>query len=237
MEFVKKKISPTKRICLRLKEARDTAGISLETVAAKLRINKQYVVALESCEFEQLPFAPVYQKHLIRRYIETIGLDPKSFLDQFVYEEMRPSLTDIQAAPARKPIKFQNFPTLVRVAGIAAITLSLIGYLAIQVKQIIEPPELAVFHPENGFITPTPTLTIQGKTDQEAVVFINGKEIAANDTGYFQESLTLTDGVNTLIFSAKKKHGKTTELTRHVVYKKTDRLSANTSHITLIKTP
>src|SRR3989338_5363979 len=139
MEFVKKKISPTKRICLRLKEARDTAGISLETVAAKLRINKQYVVALECCEFEQLPFAPVYQKHLIRRYIETLGLNPKSFIDQFVYEEMRPSFVDQKPpSPARNPLRFQNFPSLIRVAGIATITLSLIGYLGIQVKQIID---------------------------------------------------------------------------------------------------
>jgi ribosomal 50S subunit-recycling heat shock protein len=60
---------------------------------------------------------------------------------------------------------------------------------------------------------------VQGETEPEAQITINGQETKNSEKGQFKEEISLAEGVNTITFVVKKKHGKTTTETRHVVYK------------------
>ena len=216
--FVKKEIEESKRICIRLKEAREAAGISLDSLSKKKRNNTQYLRALEECRFDDLPVSPLYQKNFIKTYLTALGIHPDPFIHQYLREEI-PSADQTRhthPAPPVRSMYFHNLPQLIRSTVTAMIVLSLIGYLGLQVKHIVEPPTLTVHSPTDGMITENRSLVIQGETEKEVSVFINGKEIVNKNNGQFEEQLDLGVGVNTIIISAKKKYGKTKTETRHV---------------------
>ena len=223
MPFTKKTIEPGKRVCIRLKEARETQGISLDRIAKQTKIDKRYLLALEECRFEELPEALIYQKNFLKRYLKAIGVDPKPFVAQFLMEEC-----EQQDATAYHPTKkisnarFHNIPLFVRYAIISVIVFGFLGYIAFQVANILEPPQLVIHAPENGLVTDNGAIHIQGQTNPEVRVTVNGKEIMNNDQGEFEETIDLSPGVNELLVAAEKKHGKTTIETRYVILKQTD---------------
>jgi transcriptional regulator with XRE-family HTH domain len=216
--FKRKKLAPPKRVCLRLKEEREKAGVSLEELAKKTKIDKSHLKALEECRFKDLPEAVVYQKNFVKKYVEVLGVDSAPFLSQYETEEKTRKKTK-HPHKVLKTNPLSHLPIFIRYFLIIATALFLMGYLAMQVKNIVEPPELSVYSPADGFVTNNPQINVQGNTDKEVEVSINGKGVGTNEQGQFEELLDLNPGVNTLLISAKKKHGKTTDITRHVVYK------------------
>lgn len=226
MVFQKKKLEKTKRVCWRLREARVAAGVSIAQVAQKTRIRPTYVRALEECRFADIPYAVIYQKHFLRRYAEAVGLPSSRLLQQFVLEEI-PARGESKPRRERLVGRCQNLPILLKGLALAVVVLGLVGYLGWQVRSMITPPALAIFTPPDGYVTTHPGLLIYGETSPEALVFINGQKITTNDAGHFEETVNLSPGINTLEISAKKRHGKTSRLTRHVILKNSKRLTLN----------
>ncbi len=217
-KFTIKKISEGKRVCLRLKETREQAGVSLKDLAKKTAIKESYLEALENCQFEKLPGSAVYHKGFIVRYLKGLRIDPTPFVQQYCLEE------DTASPPCQQPLivkrnYFHNLPLLIRTASIATIIIALLGYLVLQVRQILEPPALTLYNPTNGEITQEKQLDIHGKTDKEVMVMINGKEIFNNQEGIFTETIDLKPGVNTITVSAKRRHGKEAQETRYVTFR------------------
>lgn len=216
--FTKKSLTPPKRICLRLREARECAKIPLETVAKKTRTSSRYLLALEECRFHDLPFSHAYQKHLIKAYMRAIGIHPEPYLLQFEHEELWRKKKEVAKPRRPKPFtRFMSLPLFLRAASALGIALLCMGYLGLQVKRIIEPPRLLVYAPQQGDILSSGILTVLGKTEPEVQVTINGTPVTQNKGGEFTTTLELPSGVNTLTIAAKKKHGKTTTLVRNVI--------------------
>lgn len=221
--FKRKPLTPIKRVCLRLKESREKQGMSLEELSKKTKISLHYLKALEDCRFNDLPHAEVYQKNFVRAYVQALGLSPEPFLRQYVSEEKVKS----KMKHPKKIIKhhwLSNLPVLLRYGAVLLVFLSLVFYLGWQVKRIVEPPKLTLFSPPEGYITESSILLVQGETEKETRVYINGKEISNSEQGQFKEEIDLSPGVNTLTISVEKKHGKTTTVVRHVVLKEIEKL-------------
>jgi len=228
MVFKKKKLEKTKRVCWRLKEAREAAKMSIADVTQKTKIRPAYIRALEECRFDDIPYALIYQKHFIRRYAEVVGLATPSLLQQFVLEEA-PSHHNVPHPERVITSRLQNIPVLLKGMVVAVAALSLISYLGWQVHSIVTPPALAIFTPPDGYVTTQPGILIHGETAKEARVYLNGQEITTNGQGQFEETVNLSPGINTLEISAKKRHGKISRSTRHVILKTAERLSLNQS--------
>ncbi len=222
--FQKKKLDAPARVCLRLKEARQSAGISLETLSAQTKISKKYLLALEDCRFDEIPYGPTYQKHFIRSYAEALELPADAILAQFVAEE---DMTEpINAKPYTVSKQwFRNIPGVIKNAGIAVGVVATVAYLGWQINSMITPPELFVYSPVDGYVTASPIIMIHGQTSAIARVYLNGQELPTNGSGRFEQELTLSPGINAISLSAQKRHGKKTELTRHVIVKTTDKFS------------
>ncbi len=214
--FTKKSITAPKRVCLCLKEARERKNITLDEMGKRLRIDTKFIEALETCKFSELPFSPMYQKHLIKAYMTILEVDASSVVEQFSREEMPTHPHGAVLLPTSMP-RAHNIPMMLRFGAIALFVLSCFGYLGLQVHRILEPPKLVILTPEQGRITDKSALRVTGKTDPEVKVSINGTEVSQNEHGDFAATLDLPSGVNTLVISAKKKHGKTTTETRHVI--------------------
>jgi len=218
----KRLVTPPKRVCLRLRELRRKHGMTLNDLSKQTKISKKHLQALEECRFKDLKMATVYQKNFVREYVEALGVEPEPFIKQYLIEEM---LESKKGKHPHKTIKFNplNFlPSIIRYGLIIIIALILVGYLGWQVKQIVEPPNLLIHYPQEGYITEEKQLIIKGGTDKEASLTINGQEIGHDEQGNFEETIDLTIGVNTITVIAQKKHGKTTTKVRHVVLKETE---------------
>lgn len=224
MTFQTKTLHTEMRSCLRLKEMREQQNISLEDLSKKLKMSKSHILAIEECRVNDLPFATIYRKKLVADYCKILGID--DLIDQFIEEELEPTLLEKKQTQIKKrTAQWYNIPLFLRAGCILTMVLLFFGYLGLQVKKIVEPPTLNLISPINGFITKDSNLQIAGQTDKEVTIMINGKEIKNNTEGAFDEKLTLSPGVNTLVVSAQKKHGKTTTETRHVVLEQTTEFS------------
>ncbi|OGH79265.1 MAG: hypothetical protein A2469_04495 [Candidatus Magasanikbacteria bacterium RIFOXYC2_FULL_40_16] len=217
--FEKKKISAGKRVCARLKEARQKSFVSLDELSKQTKISKRHLIALEECQFDDIPYAIIYQKNFLKKYAEILNLPVEEILSQFNDEETGGTKKEIQISNELHKKKFQNLPSFLRLAFILVIVFTLVGYIGWQIQTLLKPPELILFSPENGLVTTNYELVIRGQTNQESKISINGLEISSKGDGQFEETITLSPGVNTINITAKKKHGKTTELVRYVIYK------------------
>ena len=219
--FLKKDLTPPTRVCFRLKEAREEKKMGLEEMEKKTLISKKHLQALEECRFRDIPYPAVYQKNFVKKYAEALGLEPEPFMKQYLIEE---SVKE-KKQKANKDIATSRWcflPTVLRFGGLFLLALVFISYLGWQVKRIVEPPRLVIYSPVEGMITEDQNIFVQGETEKEAVILVNGREIKNGENGQFKEEISLSAGVNTLEIIVKKKHGKTTTETRHVVYRLTD---------------
>ncbi|HYE60321.1 MAG TPA: helix-turn-helix domain-containing protein [Candidatus Kapabacteria bacterium] len=214
--FTKKAVAPAKRVCFCLKEAREAKGIKLNALSERMHISRPYLEALEECRFSDLPFAPIYQKHLIKSYLEALQIDPIPYLKQFSEEET-PVTLSLHGVTKKTSFSFISLPLVLRFAGIVVMIGICASYLGLQVKHIVEPPKLTIYTPTHGTITNSGSLTVTGKTEPEVAIAINGTSVRQKENGEFTVELDLPVGVNTLQISAKKKHGKSTTETRHVI--------------------
>ena len=103
-----------------LKVAREDKGLSLEQLAADLRIELRFLDALEHENFEVLP-APVFTKGYIKQYAQRVGLDYADLLAEYYRQ------SEVRDAPmmATKPISLRDEQQISRwtVAGLVLIAL------------------------------------------------------------------------------------------------------------------
>ncbi len=221
MTFSKKPLETSDTLPMQLKNARLTLELSVETMAERLKMNKEHIFALESGNFSQLPFSLLYQKKLIGNYAELVGLQKSAMIKQFELEHSKGGEKKSTSSFSIKPKKqWYNFPAVFRVSSMSVVAFFMVGYLIFQVQQILQPPELELFAPLDGVIAKSSMVEVRGKTDKEVKITINGKEIAHDEQGAFEESMNLNQGVNTLVISATSKHGKSKTVTRYVVAQK-----------------
>ncbi len=225
--FKKKEVIPADRLCIRLKALRDTAGVSLEELAEKTRINRAYLVALEECKFAELKFSPVYQKNFIKKYVQTLGEDPRSYLSQFADEELVEKHAPLMISRTYRSNSFQlsDIPNTIRIGVLGLVVVGLLSYLGLHVHNILKSPYLAVLNPTDGYISEENNIVITGSSEPETKIMVNEVLIKNDEQGNFSESITLTPGINTLVVKAENKHGRATKETRHVIYKHTEVIS------------
>jgi hypothetical protein len=219
MDFESKPLEQTKRVCLRLREARENQGVGLDTLSKRMRVSKKHVQHVERCQFERIPFAPIYKKNLVRNYAKALGLDPEPYIEQYTLEEYSDKKSIHTPNLAPKTSLTINIPSIAKTLTLFILICSIFLYIGIQIKHIIEPPNLYLSSPREGQITNGAQIPVRGQTESEVRVLINGNEIKTDEDGNFEENINLQIGVNTLIITAQKKHGKTTNETRHITYR------------------
>ncbi len=228
MSFQKKEVTPAPRVCARLKALREHTGISLEELSEKTKINRTYLAALEDCDFSQLNFSSLYLKNFIKKYVQTLGSDPRPYLDQFADEELSTTKEKIRVtAPSHHRHSFQlsDIPNAIRFGVLSFVVVGLLSYLGLHVHNILKPPHLLVANPTDGYISKENNIIITGSADPETKIMVNDVQIPNDEQGNFSKSITLTPGINTLTITAENKHGRISTDTRHVIYKHTDSIS------------
>lgn len=227
MPFTKKNVVPLERVCIRLKALRENAGMTLEELAQKTKINQPYLEALEQCNFSKLNVSPMYLKNFVKKYVQAVGSDPRPYLDQFNDEELGAKQKTRVTGPTHQKHSFQfsDIPGAIRFGVLGLVVVGVLSYLGLHVHNILKPPSLLVANPIDGYISKENSISITGSTDPETKVMVNDVVIKNDEIGNFSETITLSPGINTLTIKAENKHGRSTKDTRHVIYKHTDSIT------------
>lgn len=161
-----------------LRQSRTERGITLNDVEQDIRIGRNYIEALESARFDQLP-APVYARGFMRSYARYLGLDPEEAVRAVPRDLPRPAELDPfpglrRATPASLPSlpNLQNVsPPMAIGGGVAAILLLVAAYFY-----------LPSFGGGTGITsTPTPAATSTAQAATEAPNLVGQTREAATD--------------------------------------------------------
>lgn len=215
--FCYKKLDATVPLCQKLTAARTERGMSAQELSSKTHIPLKYVAALESGSFALLPQAKAYRLAYVRQYAGLVGLHADQCAQQFEHEGGIDTAARIHPHQSIKLFPFSSIALFARNATFVGLALFFAGYLLWQIQSVVKPPQLAVYSPLEGHVITALSTIIQGETERETRLTVNGQEIMVNEQGIFEAKIDLNRGVNTIVVAAAKKHGQTTTITRHII--------------------
>lgn len=151
-------LDPAWRAGRKLAEARRQLGLSLDQVAERIRVRREFLEALEDMNVKLLP-GKAYTLAFLRSYARELGVEEKAIVEQF-QTECALSREDVQKPlrnPSSKP--HRERPWLAAVA-LVVLAVGFVGYRALQQPDIDTPAEVAdapsAAAPAGATATPSP---------------------------------------------------------------------------------
>jgi cytoskeletal protein RodZ len=199
-----------------LRLARERRSESLEAAAQALKIKPEYIVAIESEDWQSLPVG-LYGKIFLKRYVAYLGLDYRILFkgrsqkklhndfDKSVFFNKVVKKDELRVWPRR----WRNLAVVI-VIGICFL------YLVFYLKNIFSPPELYISTP-NERVVDDWMVMVSGKADPETEVTVNNEITLLDKEGFFSRKVNLGPGVNTITIKAKKKYSRERIITKQVL--------------------
>lgn len=201
-----------------LAETRVKQNIPLEKVSQITRIRTEFIEAIEENRFQDLPAEP-FVKGFIRSYARFLSLDPETILALLRRDFKTGEKGKIVPRQFIKSIsRKKNWvgPHLTAIISVSFVVTLIIGYAGLQWWRLRQPPPLEVFAPEENSIVQK-NVTVRGKTDLDAVVFVDAKPVAISQDGEFETSVFYANNGNYVItVRAEDRHKRATVIQRSV---------------------
>lgn len=217
MSFTRKPLSVIEPLGAKLRQAREAVGMTQHAVAIQTGIPAKYLDALEGSRYEELP-GEVYVKNFLRITSEFFHLSLIRVMELYE-QERRVTRRPASPTPPRalsKP-RVVNVSKLVRNVGVALGVAVLLLYLGLKVQTVIKPPVLTVTAPAQDLLTTETTLQVEGVTEPESIVRINGQDVSLGTDGHFSERIDLQPGLNVIKVSAVKERSHEQVVYRQVI--------------------
>ena len=209
-----------------LKRKREELDISLRDISEKLKIKSDYLENLERGTYEKLP-PDVFVRGFIKSYAQFVGLDSEKMVS--IYNREKKIENKIEKKSKKKEIYANKLTTQnlaiitpkIVTAFLSLLILFIVGfYLWHQISSFNSTPYLFVSSPFEDQVVNDSNLTVEGETEREVAVKINGQGIFVNSDGYFEEDIMLQPGKNVLIIEAENKFNRTAREVRNIIYEK-----------------
>ncbi|MDZ7798752.1 MAG: helix-turn-helix domain-containing protein [Patescibacteria group bacterium] len=207
----------------KLREIRQESGYSQKKVEENINVSEKYIRYLEEGHYEKLP-GEVYIKSFLKKYADFLSVNKEKVLalyenEKKIYQKLD-SYDSNQYLPPKGKVKFpflnpKNLRNLIIILFILAILL----YLGWELTHIIAPPKLKINYPPEEFITTEKSLLLEGQTEPEISVLVNGEKVDVERNGSFKEEIILKEGVNVIEITAHKKQGEENKVIRRVMLK------------------
>ncbi len=118
--------------------------------------------------------------------------------------------------------KFRFTPKLIITTILILFGVLVIGYILFQIYKFQSPPKLEITQPKQEESVTEETVIVEGKTEKEVTIEINGVVTELDEEGNFSQEHKLTEGVNIITIKAKKNNNDVQETVevRKVTYTK-----------------
>lgn len=207
-----------KKVGAVLAEARQKTHVTLEEISRITHIRKEYLEAIERNEFEGLPPA-VFVKGFLQQYARFVQIDEQTVLALFRRDFKVGSKGKIIPREFIKPVSRKKTiftPQLSALLSIGVVIVCILGYGGFLWFRFQQPPELEVFTPEQN-ATVSQNVVVTGKTQSDAVIFVNSNPVSLNPQGLFRAEIYLSGkGVHTITIRAEDRKKRATVIQRTV---------------------
>lgn len=204
-----------------LQAERKARGLTAIEAARRAGLPPRYVEALEAGADAGLP-APVYLDGILRRYARALELDSERVVHAFWQERRRvgelagePETDTLPTLPPRPRLVVT--PRALALAGSFVVAAAFVGYLWYQVSGLVAGPALTVEQPSADLTVTEPRVTLAGRTEPDARLTVNSREVYVDETGRFSLGLDLSPGLHTVEVKATNRFGKSTAIVRRIV--------------------
>lgn len=203
-----------------LHHSREKQKISLAQIAQATHIREEFLSAIESDSFDELP-NDVSARGFISLFAQELGLDPRSILALYrrdvkvEQKDLRPLHARFRAMNQRRTVR-----SLLYALG-AGIGLGLLAFSISFVYRIQEAPPLRVLRPVENSTVISP-FVIQGSSASDAVVEVDGEAVGVNQDGEFASEQNLGQGLHIITIKAKGRNGKERFMTLTVTVESSD---------------
>lgn len=199
------------------KEKRNEKKLSLEEVERATKIRHKFLTALENGEYDKLPQA-TFTRGFVKNYSEFLNLSTNEMLA--LYRREYDETQDKKLLPKGLSETMDNeivfvTPKRLTIFFIALLFLGFFIYLFNEYNQLAGAPMLMVTSPTENSVVTNKELEVTGKADADVTLKINNQTVSLRDSA-FDQTVILTDGLNTITVTATGKRGKTTTIERHV---------------------
>jgi cytoskeletal protein RodZ len=202
-----------------LKETRESKNLSLDEVATATKIQKKYLIAIESDDLKPIP-SQAYASGFVKNYSEFLGLNSKhvmAFLRRQTKEVSKTTLLPKKEMAPLKPSMIMLTPTRFLVIIITILLLLFVGYFITQYQRLQQPPILIVEQPLEGQeVIEAKRIEVLGRTDPDATVTINSVGVLVRSDGKFFDQIEVFPGDNIITISSTSRYGKTSTVVREV---------------------
>jgi cytoskeletal protein RodZ len=197
-----------------LQDKRIEKGLSLDSVVKATKIKKDFIIAIESGRYFDLP-SESYALGFIKNYASYVGIDKNKAAALFrrEYEGVSASLPTFKSGDKKFTRKIFFTP---RNFIIGIVILVVLGYIAVQYSSFFLGPKLEVIEPKDKAVVRNNIVEVRGKTDPYATVLINNEESYVALDGTFKKTLYLFEGERIITVNSKNRNGKGTHKLLHV---------------------
>lgn len=203
-----------------LRSARLSRNLTLADVEKATKIREKFLVAIEADDFRSLPSSS-YAKGFVKNYADFLGLDSNEVLAFFRRQMADQGKSSILPRGIAEPIsgpRWQLTPGIFLALLLISLTTVFLLYLGRQYVRLSKPPTLIVSSPEGQLVVVQKRVTVEGKTDPDATVTINGVSALVRSDGRFFDQVALEEGENAITIVATSRFGKTATATRTIRY-------------------
>jgi len=195
----------------KLRTARLKKGLTLDDVSIYTKIKPAFLEYIENGQYQKLPSVS-YAHGFVRNYALFLGLNEKDIIAIFKREfdedknvKVLPKSFDVDRQYNRSRFK-------IRSAGLLIVTVFVLffGFIIIQYRSAFLSPTLIIISPQNDSLINSSQITIQGKTDPDATVYVDKNEVSVDGSGNFSKTVNVFPGQTTIIIRSINRFQKET---------------------------
>ncbi len=205
------------RIGQELQEERKKQNLTLGEVARATKIREEFLTAIERGDHKKLP-SPAYAYGFVRNYAKFLGLPVEKSLALFRREFNAEKSFEIlpKGLTSGGEFSIPKFKIGRSTFLISLILVVVVGFLFFQYRSAIFDPSLKVDSPRDGQTINSLTVEVEGKTDPNATLTVDGEQVQIGRDGNFKKQISVFPGRRTLVFQVENKFGRITSIKRNI---------------------
>lgn len=195
----------------KLKAARLRNNLSLDDVSKLTKIKSVFLEYIEKGEYVKLPSIS-YAHGFVKNYALFLGLNDKEIMAVF-RREVNPE-NAVKVLPKGFETE-QSFNGKIRIRTTTLLMVCLIflffGFLIFQYRSAFLNPRLVIISPKDKSVINSSTLTIEGTTDPNVMVYVDKNEVSVDSRGNFSKTINVFPGPTTIIIRSINKFQRETQ--------------------------
>lgn len=190
----------------RLKETRISKNLSIEDVSKATKIKTSFIVDIEAGEYGKLPSIS-YAQGFVRNYADFLGLNEEDILPLFRREFDAEKTYKVlpKGFEAREEFSLSRIKLGQTIIFIAFILIVFFSYIFYQYRYAFLNPPLYIVFPKDGSIVRSSEVTVVGRTDSNATVYVNDNSVTVDSNGNFQKVVNVFPGKTVIDIKAVNK--------------------------------